>query len=42
VAVGGFRLGLILQDRLEPATFNRAVLVFLGGLGIWLVVRAVR
>jgi len=42
VALGGFRLGLILQDRLEPVTFNRLVLGFLGALGIWLVVRAVR
>jgi len=41
VALGGFRLGLLLQDRFEPVTFNRFVLLFLGGLGIWLVVRAV-
>ena len=42
VALGGFRLGLLLQDRLEPVTFNGLVLTFLGALGIWLVVRAVR
>lgn len=42
VALGGFRLGLVLQDRLQPMTFSRVVLVFLGALGVWLVVRAVR
>ena len=42
VALGGFRLGLSLQDRLEAATFNRAVLAFLAVLGLWLVIRAVR
>jgi len=40
VAVGGFRLGLAIQDRLDQATFNRVILVVLGLLGGWLVVRA--
>ena len=40
-ALGGFALGLRVQDRLEPRTFNRAVLVFLAALGAWLVVRSV-
>ncbi len=42
LALGGFRLGLGVQDRLEQRTFNRAVLVFLAALGIWLVVRTLR
>lgn len=42
VALGGFALGLRVQDRLEQAAFNRAVLVFLAALGLWLVVRALR
>jgi uncharacterized membrane protein YfcA len=42
VALGGFALGLRVQDRLDQQTFNRAVLVFLGALGLWLVVRALR
>jgi hypothetical protein len=40
VALGGFALGLAVQDRLEQAAFNRAVLAFLGGLGLWLTLRA--
>lgn len=40
VGLGAFRLGLAVQDRLDPATFNRLVLAFLAGLGVWLVVRA--
>jgi uncharacterized protein len=40
VAVVGFALGLVVQDRLKQRTFNRAVLVFLGALGIWLVARS--
>lgn len=42
VAVGlaAFLLGQRVQDRLPQETFNRAVLVFLAGLGAWLVVRA--
>ena len=39
-ALIGFRLGLAIQDRLDQATFNRVVLIFLGGLGAWLIVRA--
>jgi len=38
-ALGGFRVGLRLQDRLEPEAFNRAVLAFLAALGAWLVIR---
>ncbi len=37
--LGGFALGLRVQDRLEQRAFNRAVLVFLVLLGGWLVVR---
>jgi uncharacterized membrane protein YfcA len=40
-ALGGFAVGLRVQDRLEPQTFNRAVLVFLAALGGWLVIRGV-
>lgn len=40
VALGGFALGLGVQDRLEPRAFNRAVLVFLAALGLWLILRA--
>lgn len=42
VALAGFGLGLMVQDRLEQRTFNRAVLVFLGVLGLWLVARSLR
>jgi uncharacterized membrane protein YfcA len=42
VALGGFALGLRVQDRLEPRAFNRAVLVFLAALGVWLVARGLR
>ncbi len=42
VGLGGFALGLRVQDWLSERTFNRAVLVFLGGLGLWLVARALR
>jgi uncharacterized membrane protein YfcA len=38
-ALGGFALGLRVQDRLPPAAFNRAVLIFLAALGLWLVAR---
>jgi uncharacterized membrane protein YfcA len=38
--LGGFTLGLRVQDRLDQATFNRAILLFLGALGTWLVLRA--
>jgi len=40
-ALGGFVLGLRVQDRLEARTFNRVVLVFLAALGSWLVLRSV-
>jgi len=42
VALGGFGLGLMVQDRLEQRAFNRAVLVFLAALGLWLVARSLR
>jgi uncharacterized membrane protein YfcA len=38
-ALAGFAVGLRVQDRLEPRTFNRAVLGFLSLLGVWLLVR---
>jgi uncharacterized protein len=38
-ALVGFGLGVRLQDRLDQRAFNRAVLVFLAALGLWLVVR---
>jgi uncharacterized protein len=38
-ALAGFGLGVRLQDRLDQRAFNRAVLVFLAALGVWLVVR---
>jgi uncharacterized membrane protein YfcA len=41
VAVGAFVLGVKLQDRMEQRVFNRVVLVYLGALGLWLVVRAI-
>jgi uncharacterized membrane protein YfcA len=41
VALGGFRLGLAVQDRLNQRAFNRAVLAVLAALGTFLVVRAV-
>jgi uncharacterized protein len=40
VGLGGFGLGLRLQDRLDQRSFNRAVLVFLTVLGVWLVAKA--
>lgn len=42
VALAGFAGGLLVQDRLEQRTFNRLVLVFVAGLGLWLVLRAIR
>lgn len=38
-ALAGFGLGVRLQDRLDQRAFNRAVLVFLAALGVWLLVR---
>lgn len=40
VALGGFAVGVKLQDRLDQRSFNRAVLVFLAVLGAWLVAKA--
>ncbi|PYM93723.1 MAG: hypothetical protein DME04_10460 [Candidatus Rokuibacteriota bacterium] len=40
-ALAGFALGVRLQDKLDQRAFNRAVLVFLALLGVWLVVRAI-
>ena len=40
IGLMGFGLGLKLQDRLDQRSFNRAVLVFLAVLGLWLVARA--
>jgi uncharacterized membrane protein YfcA len=40
-ALAAFALGLRVQDRLEPRTFNRVVLTFLAALGAWLVLRSV-
>ena len=42
LGLGAFWLGLKTQDRVDQVTFNRVVLGFLGLLGIWLVIRAVR
>lgn len=39
VALGGFAVGLRVQDRLDARSFNRAVLGFLAVLGLWLSVR---
>jgi uncharacterized membrane protein YfcA len=38
--LGGFFLGLLVQDRIAQRTFNRAILIFLAGLGLWLTIRA--
>jgi uncharacterized protein len=40
-ALGGFALGLRVQDSLDQRTFNRVVLGFLAILGMWLVIRSV-
>lgn len=42
VALGGFWVGLRVQDRLDPRSFNRVVLGFLAVLGLWLAVRSLR
>ena len=39
VVLGGFAVGLRVQDRLDQRTFNRVVLVFLAVLGAWLLIR---
>jgi hypothetical protein len=41
LALGGFAVGLRVQDRLDPRAFNRAVLGFLAGLGLWLLGRSI-
>lgn len=40
LGLGSFWLGLRVQDRVAQETFNRAVLGFLGVLGVWLVIRS--
>ncbi len=40
IALLGFSIGLTVQDRLDQRRFNRAVLVFLGATGLWLVYRS--
>jgi len=40
IALAGFVAGLWVQNRLDQRAFNRAVLVLLGALGLWLVVRS--
>jgi len=40
VALVGFRMGLMIQDRLDQAAFNRVTLGVLAVLGAWLIVRA--
>jgi uncharacterized membrane protein YfcA len=42
VALLGFYAGLRVQDRLDQGRFNRAVLIFLGATGLWLVMRSWR
>ena len=41
IALGGFAVGLQLQDRLPARVFNSAVLAFLIAIGLWLIVRSV-
>jgi uncharacterized membrane protein YfcA len=41
VALGGFAVGLRVQDRLDARSFNRAVLGFLAFLGLWLLGRSI-
>jgi len=40
VALGGFGVGLLIQDRLDQRTFNRLILIFLAILGSWLILRS--
>ena len=42
VALLAFYAGLKVQDRLDQRRFNRAVLIFLGATGLWLVIRSWR
>jgi uncharacterized membrane protein YfcA len=39
IALAGFAVGLRVQDRLDQRAFNRALLVFLAALGLWLTLR---
>jgi uncharacterized membrane protein YfcA len=41
VGLGGFAVGLRVQDRLDARSFNRAVLGFLAVLGLWLAARSI-
>ena len=40
VSLLGFRGGLVVQDRLDQGAFNRATVIFLGLIGVWLVVKS--
>jgi uncharacterized protein len=40
VSLLGFRGGLVVQDRLDQSAFNRATVIFLGLIGVWLVVKS--
>jgi uncharacterized membrane protein YfcA len=42
VALGGFRVGLMVQDRMNQRVFNGAVLCVLAALGAFLVLRSLR
>lgn len=42
VGLGGFAVGLRVQDRLDARAFNRAVLGFLALLGLWLTIWSLR
>ena len=42
VALAGFAVGLRVQDRMNQAAFNRAVLVVLAVVGVFLVARSLR
>lgn len=42
VSLAAFRLGLVAQDRVPQATFNRAVLVLLAVVGVAMLARAAR
>ncbi len=42
LALAAFRVGLWAQDRVPAATFNRAVLAFLGFVSVAMLVRALR
>jgi hypothetical protein len=42
VALGGFRVGLMVQDRMNQRVFNGAVQCVLAALGAFLVLRSLR